>query len=50
MIAMYLTKDGPRNPDMHNETLRIAASGGNLTRLLLPAVRGWRVLHALESA
>ncbi len=33
MVAMYLSKDGARSPDMYDETLRIAQSCGSLTRL-----------------
>ena len=45
MIAMYLSKDGARTPQMRAGTRRLAASGGSLARLLLPVLRIWRVVY-----
>ena len=49
MVAMYLSKDSAYTPTMRPGTLAIAASGGSLTRLLLPIVRIWRAVY-LKSA
>jgi tetraprenyl-beta-curcumene synthase len=45
MIAMYLSKTSVRSPEVRDQTRRIARAGGYLTRLLLPILRAWRVLH-----
>lgn len=45
MIAMYLSKDSTRSPQLHDTTSRIARASGGLTRLLLPVLRTWRVLY-----
>jgi cytochrome P450 len=45
MLAMHLSRDGAYTPDMLSQTHAIAASGGSLTRLLLPIVRTWRTIY-----
>lgn len=50
MIAMYLSKDSTRTPQTRELTRRIARAGGSLTRLLLPALRAWRILNGQRSA
>jgi tetraprenyl-beta-curcumene synthase len=50
MIAMYLSKDSARTPDMRADTARIVRAGGSLTRLLLPVLRVWRIVFAQRSA
>jgi tetraprenyl-beta-curcumene synthase len=50
MIAMYLTKDSTRTPAMRATTLQILRSSGSLTRLLIPALRAWRLLYGQRSA
>ncbi len=50
MTAMYLSKDGARAPEMREATGQIAAVGGDLTRLLIPVLRAWRVCHGLQGA
>jgi tetraprenyl-beta-curcumene synthase len=50
MIAMYLTKDSTRTPAMRATTLRILRSSGSLARLLIPALRAWRLLYGQRSA
>lgn len=50
MVAMYLSKDGARTAGMDAETRRIVRSCGSLSRRLLPGLRGWRMIHGLESA
>jgi tetraprenyl-beta-curcumene synthase len=50
MIAMYLSKDSARTPDMRAGTEAIVRAGGSLTRLLLPILRVWRIAFAQRSA
>lgn len=50
MIAMYLSKDSARSPELRATTRRLARSGGSLTRLLLPILRLWRIRYAQQSA
>ena len=46
MVAMYLSKDSSRTPQMRASTRTLAAAGGSLSRLLLPVLRVWRVLYS----
>ena len=46
MVAMYLSKDSSRTPQMRASTRNLAAAGGSLSQLLLPVLRTWRVLYA----
>jgi tetraprenyl-beta-curcumene synthase len=46
MIAMYLSKDSARTPEMRANTASIARAGGSLTRALLPVLRLWRFVFA----
>jgi tetraprenyl-beta-curcumene synthase len=50
MIAMYLSKDSARTPDMRDGTASIVRAGGSLTRLLLPILRAWRIAFAQQGA
>ncbi len=50
MVAMYLSKDSARTPDMRASTASIAQAGGSLTRVLLPILRLWRVAFAQQAA
>jgi tetraprenyl-beta-curcumene synthase len=50
MIAMYLSKDSARTPEMRATTKSLVRAGGSLARLLLPILRTWRVLYAQRSA
>jgi tetraprenyl-beta-curcumene synthase len=50
MLAMYLSKDSARTPDMHDSTQHVAEAGGSLTRALLPILRLWRTIYGLRSA
>jgi tetraprenyl-beta-curcumene synthase len=50
MVAMYLSKDSARTPEMRASTASIARAGGSLTRVLLPILRMWRVAFAQQSA
>jgi tetraprenyl-beta-curcumene synthase len=49
MAALYLSKDSARAPAMRDGTRALAASGGSLTRLLLPILRLWRIAYAVRS-
>jgi len=49
MAALYLSKDSARAPSMRDETRALAASGGSLTRLLLPILRLWRTAYSVRS-
>ncbi len=46
MIAMYLSKDSSRTPQLRASTRRLAAAGGSLPRLLLPVLRLWRMFYS----
>ncbi len=50
MIAMYLSKDSARTPEMRAGTARLVHAGGSLTRLLLPILRTWRIAFAQQGA
>jgi tetraprenyl-beta-curcumene synthase len=50
MIAMYLSKDSARTPEMRANTAQLVRAGGSLTRLLLPILRTWRVAFAQQGA
>jgi tetraprenyl-beta-curcumene synthase len=50
MVAMYLSKDSARTPQMRASTRRLAHAGGSLARLLLPVLRLWRIVYAQRSA
>jgi tetraprenyl-beta-curcumene synthase len=43
MVAMYLSKDSARLPEMRESTGRILAAGGSLSAALLPVLRAWRI-------
>lgn len=46
MVAMYLTQAPDRDPWSRAARRELAASGGSLARLLMPALRGWRLACA----
>ncbi len=46
MVAMYLSKDTARSPDLRASTASIVQAGGSLTRLLMPILRLWRIVFA----
>jgi len=50
MVAMYLSKDSARSPELRETTRSLARAGGSLTRLLVPVLRLWRIRHAQQSA
>jgi tetraprenyl-beta-curcumene synthase len=45
MVAMYLSKDTVRTPQTWALTQRLTHAAGPLTRLLLPALRAWRLIY-----
>ena len=49
MVAMYLSKDSARTPDMHSTTRELTHAGGSLTHLLVPILRLWRIAYAQRS-
>jgi cytochrome P450 len=42
MVAMHLSTDSIRSPDLRASTRELTNAGGPLTRLLLPVIRAWR--------
>lgn len=50
MVAMYLSKNSARAPGLRDSTQRLAASGGTLTRVLVPILRAWRIRYRQVSA
>jgi tetraprenyl-beta-curcumene synthase len=50
MIAMYLSKDTARTPQLRAGTRSFIRAGGSLTRLLLPILRAWRTAYGQHSA
>jgi tetraprenyl-beta-curcumene synthase len=50
MIALYLSKDSARIPAMREDAKTLAASGGSLSRVLIPILRLWRTAYSVRSA
>lgn len=50
MVAMYLSKDSARSPELRETTRSIAAAGGSLTQALIPILRLWRVRYGQQAA
>jgi tetraprenyl-beta-curcumene synthase len=50
MVAMYLSKDSARVPEMRADTHRLVCAGGSLARLLVPVLRLWRIVYGQRSA
>lgn len=50
MVAMYLSKDSARTPQMQQTTQELVRAGGSLTRVLLPILRTWRIAYSQRSA
>jgi tetraprenyl-beta-curcumene synthase len=48
MIAMYLSKDSARTPDMQPTSRQLLRSGESLATLLGPVLRAWRLLYSLR--
>jgi tetraprenyl-beta-curcumene synthase len=50
MIALYLTKDSARSDDLRWTSTQLAGAGGTLPRLLMPALRLWRIRNGQRAA
>jgi tetraprenyl-beta-curcumene synthase len=50
MIAMYLSKDTARSPQLCHGTSDFIRAGGTLTRLMLPILRAWRAVYRQSAA
>jgi tetraprenyl-beta-curcumene synthase len=50
MMAMYLSKDSARTPQMRATTASLIRAGGPLPRLLVPVLRLWRIAYGQQSA
>ena len=50
MVALYLSKDSARSPDLRAMTKEIASAAGTLPRLLLPVLRVWRICNGQRAA
>jgi len=50
MMAMYLSKDSARTPQMRATTASLVRAGGPLARLLVPVLRLWRIAYGQQSA
>ncbi len=50
MMAMYLSKDSARTPQMRATTTNLIRAGGPLPRLLVPVLRLWRIAYGQQSA
>jgi hypothetical protein len=48
MIALYLSKDSVRRPEMVDASRMLLRSGGPLAMLLGPVLRAWRLLNSLR--
>jgi tetraprenyl-beta-curcumene synthase len=48
MIAMYLSKDSSRAPEMRSASSHLLANGDRLTAILAPVLRVWRVVFSLR--
>jgi tetraprenyl-beta-curcumene synthase len=48
MIAMYLSKDSSRLPDLDLMSRTLLRSGDSLAMLLGPVLRAWRILYSLR--
>jgi tetraprenyl-beta-curcumene synthase len=50
MVALYLSKDSVRTPEMRDATRRVARAGGMLPWALTPVARAWRIHNAQRAA
>jgi len=50
MVSMYLSKDSARSAELLATTREMVRVGGPLTRILLPALRLWRVRYSQQAA
>jgi tetraprenyl-beta-curcumene synthase len=50
MIALYLTKDSARSEGLRSTSAYLAGAAGSLPRLLMPALRLWRIGNGQRAA
>ena len=50
MIALYLSNESARVPELRTTTASLVAAGGSLVRLLLPILRAWRMIYRQRHA
>lgn len=50
MIAMYLSKDSARTPELRETTGELIRAGGMLTQVLVPVLRLWRIHYDHRAA
>jgi tetraprenyl-beta-curcumene synthase len=50
MVAMYLSKDSVRAPELRASACQLRRAGGPLVELLLPVLRLWRTAYGQRSA
>ncbi len=50
MIALYLSKNAVRTPELRATTHDLARAGGSLTCLLMPILRAWRIRYRQQAA
>jgi tetraprenyl-beta-curcumene synthase len=50
MIALYLTKDSARSAALRPTTTQLVRAAGSLPRLLMPALRLWRIRNGQRAA
>ena len=50
MVAMYLSKDSARTPDVRLNTNKLTRANGNLGYVLVPVLRAWRTIYRQQSA
>ncbi len=49
MIAMFLSRDSARSAALSADTRTLIASGGSMTRCLVPVLRFWRISYRLKT-
>lgn len=49
MIAMFLSRDSARTPQLRSSSDELARAAGTLTRVLVPVLRLWRTAYRLRS-
>jgi tetraprenyl-beta-curcumene synthase len=50
MVASFLSSEGARNRSLRASTRALVASGGTLTRVLVPILRAWRIAYGQPAA
>lgn len=50
MVALYLSKESARVPELRPTTAALVKAGGSLVRLLLPILRAWRAVYGQRHA